>query len=45
MEVTSIDSLAHPLKPNLQRIIRGMLRKEFGLSNDDPFTLEVEEDV
>lgn len=45
MDITSIDSLSHPLKPNLQRIIRWMLRQEFGISSDDPFTLEVEEDI
>lgn len=45
MEITNIDSLANPLAPNLQHIILGMLRKEFWLSNDDPFTIEVEEDI
>ncbi len=45
MEVTNIDSLTHPLKPNLQQIIRWLLRKEFWLSNDDPFTMVIESDV
>lgn len=45
MDVASVDSLAHPLKPGLQRIIWGMLRKELGISNDDPFTAEIEDDV
>lgn len=44
MDITSVDSLSHPLKPNLQKIIRWMLRREFGISNDDPFTLETEGD-
>lgn len=45
MDVASVDSLSHPLKPGLQRIIWGMLRKELGISNDDPFTAEIEDDV
>lgn len=44
MDIRSVDSLANPLKPNLQHMIRWMLRKEFGLSNDNPFTQTVEED-
>jgi hypothetical protein len=44
MEVTAVDSIAHPLKPNLQQMVRGMLRKEFGISNDDPFTTAIESD-
>jgi hypothetical protein len=45
MEITSVNSLAHPLKENLQKVIRWMLRKEFWLSNDDPFTIVVESDT
>jgi len=44
MEITSVDSIITPLKPNLQHMIWGMLRKEFGISNDNPFTKKVEED-
>ena len=44
MEITTVDSLTHPLKLNLQQIIRWMLRKEFWLSNDDPFTTAIESD-
>lgn len=44
MDITAVDSLAHPLKDNLQHIIRWMLRKEFGISNDDPFTSAMETD-
>lgn len=45
MEITNINSLNNPLDSYLQRIILGMLRKTYGLSNDDPFTMEVEEDI
>jgi hypothetical protein len=44
MSVKWIDSINHPLKDNIKVIIWGMLRKEFGLSNDDPFTLIIEDD-
>jgi hypothetical protein len=44
MNITDVDSLSHPLKPTIKKIIRGMLRKEYGISNDDPFTLDIESD-